>query len=98
MHCLAATERFLRQRGVAGRVLFAGVSGSGAYGVQRARSDVDYVGVYAAPAPLLLGLGASLPKDPLASLPGDTVDVTLYEVAQFAALLAQGASPKNAAP
>jgi predicted nucleotidyltransferase len=49
-----------------------------------------FLGVYLFDGPELLSFNHTLPKDPLSTLPGSEIDVTLYEVKQFAQLLAKG--------
>lgn len=66
-------------------VLLKGVVGSTAYGLNHSGSDVDYLGVFAAPTRDLLGLGevkeSVVTKDP---------DTTLHEAKKFALLCLNG--------
>lgn len=66
-------------------VLLKGVVGSTAYGLNHSGSDVDYLGVFAAPTRDILGLGevkeSVVTKDP---------DTTLHEAKKFALLCLSG--------
>lgn len=66
-------------------VLLKGVVGSTAYGLDHSGSDVDYLGVFAAPTRDILGLGevkeSIVTKDP---------DTTLHEAKKFALLCLSG--------
>ena len=68
-----------------GAVLLSGIVGSTAYGLAGAGSDVDRLGVYAAPTRALLGLKA--PKD---SHVQTDPDVTFHEAAKAARLILDG--------
>jgi hypothetical protein len=66
-------------------VLLKGVVGSTAYGLNHENSDVDYMGVFAAPTSEVLGLGkvqeSVVSKDP---------DTTLHEAKKFVTLCLNG--------
>lgn len=66
-------------------VLLKGVVGSTAYGLNHENSDVDYMGVFAAPTSEVLGLGkvqeSVVTKDP---------DTTLHEAKKFVTLCLNG--------
>jgi uncharacterized protein len=66
-------------------VLLKGVVGSTAYGLNNENSDVDYMGVFAAPTSEVLGLGkvqeSVVSKDP---------DTTLHEAKKFVTLCLNG--------
>lgn len=65
-------------------VLLAGVVGSVAYGLDGPDSDVDRLGVYAAPTSAFYGL--HLPVDKAATVVRHDPDVTLHEARKFATL------------
>jgi uncharacterized protein len=71
-------------------VLLEGIVGSTAYGLNHAGSDVDRLGVYAAPATAFHGL--DLPIDKAASVVEHEPDRTLHEVRKFC-LLALSCNP-----
>jgi len=71
-------------------VLLEGVVGSTAYGLNHAGSDIDRLGVYAAPASAFHGL--DLPIDKAASTVEHDPDRTLHEARKFC-LLAMSANP-----
>lgn len=72
---------------VDGTVLLDGIIGSTAYGLAGPHSDVDRLGLYAAPAKAFHGL--SLPIDRRASVVQHAPDVTLHEARKFVRLYLQ---------
>ncbi|MGI5131745.1 nucleotidyltransferase domain-containing protein [Pseudonocardia sp. CA-107938] len=69
-------------------VLLAGVVGSTAYGLDRPGSDIDRLGVYAAPTVAFHGL--HLPTGKAATIARHDPDVVLHEAGKFAALCLAG--------
>jgi hypothetical protein len=74
----------------AGTVLLAGVVGSTAYGLAGPDSDVDSLGVFAAPTASFHGL--HLPIDRAATVVRHDPDVTMHEARKFA-MLCLGGNP-----
>lgn len=68
-----------------GTTLLSGVVGSTAYGLDHEGSDVDRLGMYAAPTVQLLGL--TQPKDSIVSI---KPDITLHEVGKWCRLALRG--------
>lgn len=71
-----------------GAVLLNGIVGSTAYGLAHAGSDVDRLGVFAAPARAFHGL--TLPVDKAATIVQHDPDVTLHEARKFCLLALAG--------
>jgi len=69
-------------------VLLQGVVGSTAYGLNHAGSDIDRLGVYAAPAVAFHGL--DLPIDREATHVGHDPDITLHEARKYCLLALSG--------
>jgi predicted nucleotidyltransferase len=69
-------------------VLLAGVVGSTAYGLDRPGSDIDRLGVFAAPTVAFHGLNP--PTGRAATIARHEPDVVLHEAAKFAALCLAG--------
>lgn len=69
-------------------VLLQGIVGSTAYGLDHAGSDVDHLGVYAAPAVAFHGL--HLPIDRQATRVGRDPDTTLHEARKYCGLALSG--------
>ncbi len=69
-------------------VLLRGVVGSTAYGLNHAGSDIDLLGVYAAPAVAFHGL--DLPIDREATYVGRDPDITLHEARKYCLLALSG--------
>jgi predicted nucleotidyltransferase len=69
-------------------VLLAGIVGSTAYGLAGPDSDVDHLGVYAAPTVAFHGLHPPTGKD--ATLVRHDPDSTLHEAAKAATLMLDG--------
>jgi predicted nucleotidyltransferase len=68
-------------------ILLKGIVGSTAYGLNHEGSDVDYMGVFAAPTSEMLGLGWHGKKESLNTKDPDT---TLHEAKKFAMLCLNG--------
>lgn len=66
-------------------MLLKGIVGSTAYGLDREGSDVDHLGVFAAPTSTLLGL-----RPPMESKVSKDPDVTLHEALKFVKLCLNG--------
>lgn len=73
---------------VPGTVLLSGVVGSTAYGLDRPGSDIDRLGVYAAPTIAFHGLRPPTGKQ--ATIARHEPDVVLHEAGKFAALCLAG--------
>jgi len=71
-----------------GPLLFVQETGSTAYNLAVAGSDVDYLGVYVAPTRTILGLGE--PPGTLTNPEGTKPDCTVHEVGKFCRLLLKG--------
>ncbi len=69
-------------------VLLQGIVGSTAYGLAHAGSDIDRLGLYAAPARAFHGL--HLPIDKRASKVGHDPDITLHEARKYCLLALAG--------
>jgi len=69
-------------------VLLGGVVGSTAYGLDRPGSDIDRLGVYAAPTVAFHGLNPPMGK--AATIARNEPDVVLHEAGKFAALCLAG--------
>lgn len=69
-------------------VIIAGIVGSTAYGMATPESDVDRIGVYAAPTKRFHGL--HLPIDKSATISSHEPDVTLHEARKFCMLALKG--------
>lgn len=67
------------------KVLLKGVVGSTAYGLNHEGSDVDYLGVFAAPTEEILGLG-KVEESPVTKNP----DTTMHEAKKFVTLCLNG--------
>jgi uncharacterized protein len=78
--------------GVPGTPLLMGVVGSRAYGLATQDSDVDMLGMYAAPTEELVGLHPPTARKATTHRAGDTVDVTWHEAGKLASL-ALGGNP-----
>jgi uncharacterized protein len=76
--------------GVPGTPLLMGVVGSRAYNLATEASDVDVLGVYAAPTHKLVGLHPPIARKATTCRAGDTVDVTWHEAAKLAGLVLGG--------
>ena len=73
-------------------LILSGIVGSVAYGLARPGSDIDRLGVYAAPTIELHGLRPPIGKYASKVTPGDEEDVALHEAGKYAAL-ALGVNP-----
>lgn len=78
---------FLGQNGrrIPGKILYAKVWGSHSHGTQLPTSDVDFLGVYAAPTSVMLGLDPA-PE----TVDGKGPDFQFHEVRKFCGLLLKG--------
>lgn len=69
-------------------LILAGIVGSTAYGMARPDSDIDRLGVYAAPTELFHGL--DLPVEKRATVTRSDVDATYHEALKYVTLLLAG--------
>lgn len=69
------------------KVLLKGVVGSTAYGLNHAGSDIDYLGIFAAPTEEVLGLGWHKSRESLNTKDPDT---TMHEAKKFVSLCLGG--------
>lgn len=69
-------------------LLLLGVTGSTAYGLAHAGSDVDRQGIYCVPTDVVLGLGFNVQK--ASHVFTDPDDVQLHEIAKFVGLVLKG--------
>lgn len=76
--------------GVPGTPLLMGVVGSHAYGLATEGSDVDLLGMYAAPTERLVGLRPPVARKATSHVTGHTVDMTWHEAGKLANLVLGG--------
>lgn len=69
------------------KVLLKGVVGSTAYGLNHAGSDIDYLGIFAAPTEQVLGLDWNKDRESLVTKDPDT---SMHEVKKFISLCLNG--------
>lgn len=88
---LELARRYLESRGVPGRVLLCGITGSHYYGFASPDSDLDLKGIHLAPIRQLLGLGRPPETfDRIEAFEGRECDITLTEARSALDLLLRG--------